>query len=127
MQEDLVPITFCELNSEDEIRKNDSKNMNILQNDVHRTSRYVKILMDNGASASIIHNSFVQTNKYNTRKTNKNKWFTVAGSFSMPCHAEVKIKLPKLNFTALIFAPFHLTSQKSSRDVIFDQDLPREI
>ena len=38
--------------------------MSVLQNDVHSTSRYIKILMDSGASASIIHNSFVRTNKF---------------------------------------------------------------
>ena len=52
MQEGLVPITFIELIPEDIIRKNDSKNMSVLQNDVRSNSRYVKILMDNGASAS---------------------------------------------------------------------------
>ena len=51
----------------------------------------------------------------------------MAGSFSTLCKAEVKIKLPKLNFTAHIFAPFHITSQKSNYDVIFGQDLLCEL
>ena len=57
-QEDLVPFTFGELIPKDQIRKNESKNMG--------TSRYIKILMDCGASASVIHDSFVRTNKFNT-------------------------------------------------------------
>ena len=37
--------------------------MSVLRNDVRSKSRYVKILMDSGASASIIHDSFVRTDK----------------------------------------------------------------
>ena len=101
--------------------------MSVLQNDVRSKSRYVKILMDSGASASIIHDSFVRTNKFNTRKTSANKWSTMAGSFSTSCEVEVKLKLPELNVTAHIFAPFHVTSQKSNYDVIFGRDLLREL
>ena len=101
--------------------------MNVLQNDLRIASRYVKILVDNGASASIIHDSFVCMNKYNNRKTYKNDKFTMAGSFSTSYEAEVKIKSPEVNFTALIFAPFHVTSQKSSYNVIFDPDILREL
>ena len=101
--------------------------MSVLQNDVHRNSRHVKILMDSGESASIIHDSFVLTNKFNTRKTSANKCYTMAGSFSMLCKAEVKLKLPELNFTSHIFALFHVSSQKSNYSVIFGQDLLREV
>ena len=51
----------------------------------------------------------------------------MAGSFSTSCETEVKIKLPELNFTAHMFAPFHVTSQKSNYNVIFGQDLLREL
>ena len=51
----------------------------------------------------------------------------MAGSFSTSYEAEVKIKLPELNLTHHIFAPFHIIIQKSNYDVIFDQDLPREL
>ena len=97
--------------------------MTILQNYVRSNSRYVIILLDSGVSVSIIHDSIVRTNKFNTRKTSASKWSMMAGSFSTSCEAEVKIKLPELNFTAHFFAPFHVTSQKSNYDVIFGQDL----
>ena len=90
----------------DKICKDGSKNMSILQNNIQSISRYVKILMDSGASVSIIHDSFVCTNKFNIRKTSANKWSTMAGSFSTPCKVEVQIKLPQLNFTAHFFASF---------------------
>ena len=82
--------------------------------------------MDSGASASIIHDSFTHKNKFNTRKTSVIKWPTMAGSFLTLCEAEVKIKLPELNFMAHIFAQFHITSQKSNCDIIFDQVSLRE-
>ena len=88
--------------------------MSVLQNDINSTLRYIKILMDSSASALIIHDSFVHTNKFNMRKTSANKWSTMAGVFFTSCEAEVKIKLPKLNFTAHTFAPFHINSQKSN-------------
>ena len=46
----------------------------------------------------------------------------MTGSFSTSYEAQVKIKLPELDFTAHIFAPFHVTSQKSNYNVIFGQD-----
>ena len=48
----------------------------------------------------------------------------MARSFSTSCKAEVKIELPELNH---IFAPFHVTSQKSSYNVSFGRDLLREL
>ena len=51
----------------------------------------------------------------------------MAGSFMTSHKAEVKIKFTDLNVTAHIIALFHVTSQKSNYNVIFDQDLLREL
>ena len=51
----------------------------------------------------------------------------MAGSFSTSCSVEVDIKLPELNFTAQIFAPFHVTSYKNNYNVIFGQALLWEL
>ena len=51
----------------------------------------------------------------------------MAGSLMTSCEAEVKIKLTELIFTAHVFAPFRITSQKSNYDVIFGRDLLREL
>ena len=83
--------------------------------------------MDSGASASIIHDSFVHMNTLKTRNTSANKWFTMAGSFSTSSEAEVEIKLPESYFMPHIFTPFHISSQKSDSDVIFGQDLLWEL
>ena len=37
--------------------------------------------------------------------------------------AEVNIELPRLNFTAHTFAPFHVTSQNSNYNAIFGRNL----
>ena len=101
--------------------------MSVLQNDVCSSSRYNKILIDSGASPSTIHASFIRTNKFSNRKTSVNKWSTIPVSCLTLCEAEVKIKLQELNFTAHIFAPFHVTRQKSNYKVIFGRDLLREL
>ena len=51
----------------------------------------------------------------------------VHDGFSTSYKAEVKNKLPKLNFATHIFAPFHVTSQNSNYNVIFGQDLLQEL
>ena len=83
--------------------------------------------MDSSASTLIIHDSFVHTNNFNTKKTSTNKWSAMAGSFLTSCKAEIKFKLPEFNFTAHIFATFHVTSQKSNYNVIYGQDLLWEL
>ena len=80
--------------------------MTVLQNDVHSNTRYVNIFMDSGASASIIHDLFAHTNKFHSTKTSANKCSTMVGSFLTLFEDEIKIKRPKLNFTAHIFIPF---------------------
>ena len=47
--------------------------------------------MDSGASESIIHDSFVRTDKFNTIKTFANKWSMTAGSFSTLYKSEIKL------------------------------------
>ena len=87
--------------------------MSVLKNDVRSTSRYVKLLMDSGASTSIIYDSFVHTNKLNTTTLPRISGPQCLNLFQ----AKVKIKLPKLNFTHHVFVRFQVTRQKSPCDV----------
>ena len=73
-----------------------------------RETHNIKILMDSGASASIIHESYVSKI---TRKTSMNKWFTIAGSFSTSSKTGITLKIPELNVTAHISTPFHVTTK----------------
>ena len=68
--------------------------MSVAQTDALFVPIYIKILMDSGTSASIIHKEFVRINKFNTKKTSANKWSMMAGSFATSCEAKVGIKLP---------------------------------
>ena len=83
--------------------------------------------MDSGASASIIRNSFVRTNKFNNRKTSTHKFSMMAGSFLTLWEVEAKIKLSELNFTAHSFATFQVTNPKSNYNVILGPNLLREL
>ena len=51
----------------------------------------------------------------------------MAGSFSTSREADITLKMPELNVTAHISAPFHVTSKKSNYNVIFGRDLLREL
>ena len=51
----------------------------------------------------------------------------MAGSILTFSKTEANIKLPELNFSAYIFAPFHITSQESNYNVIFGQDFQWEL
>ena len=51
----------------------------------------------------------------------------MAGLFAMMYKTEVNLKLPELFHTAHISAPFHVTKQDSTYDLIFGRDLLREL
>ena len=51
----------------------------------------------------------------------------MAGSFSTSHEAEITLKTPELKITAHISAPFHVTTKKSTYDVIFGRDLLQEL
>ena len=57
--------------------------MSFLHNDICYKTKDVKMLMDSSVSVSIIHNPFVRKNKFDTKKTSTNKWFTKARSFDI--------------------------------------------
>ena len=97
------------------------------QNGAHKRNRYIKILMDSGASASIIHESYVSQNSFTTRKTSTNQWSTITGSFSTSSETKITLQIPELNVAVHISAPFHVTTKKSNYDVIFGRDLLQEL
>ena len=131
MDEDLVPITFgliltnkptkVDSSTKRTQKVSRSKNLN------RKETKYVKVLLDSGASASIIHQSYVRKNNYDFRKTSANAWTTMAGSFSTSYETTINLTLPELNPTAHISAKMHMTENKSNYDVIFGRDLLREL
>ena len=95
--------------------------------DPENSSTYVKILLDSGASASIISEKYVRKKNYYLEKTTSNTWSTMAGSFATSYETEVQLKLPELYHTAHITATFHVTKQIGNYDLIFGRDLLREL
>ena len=65
-------------------------------------STYVKILLDSGASASIINEKYVRKKNYYLKKTSSNTWSTMAGSFATSYETEVTLQLSELFHTAHI-------------------------
>ena len=51
----------------------------------------------------------------------------MVGPFSTSHYAEITLKLPEIDVTAVISTPFHVTSKKSNYDVIFDTDFLLEL
>ena len=51
----------------------------------------------------------------------------MAGSFSTSREAKITFKIPELNVTAHISAPFHVTTKKSNYDIIFGRDVLQEL
>ena len=91
----MVSITFGELISTIKGFLNlKNPKLSVTSNDIISTPRYGKILMDSSTSASIIHESNVCINKFNTRETSANKWSTMTGSFLVSCEDKVGIKFP---------------------------------
>ena len=80
--------------------------------------------MESGASASIIHESYVRKNNFVTSKTSAKKWSTMAGSFPMSREAEITLKMPELDVTAHISAcAISNDNQKNYNDKFFGRDL----
>ena len=70
--------------------------------------RTIKILLDIGASASIVRKDVLhERNK--TLKEKKNKWPTMVGTFNTSFKTEIQLKLPELNHFAEIYAKCCLT------------------
>ena len=93
---------------------------------VNSQSMYVKIILDTGASASIINEKYVCKNNNYSKKKLSNMWSTMTGSFATSYETKVNLQLPALYHAAHISAQFHVTKQESAYDLIFWQDLLRE-
>ena len=115
--EDLVPIVFGTIvqnKSHPNGHTNQARNKN------------VKILLDSGASASIIHHSYLRKNDFTQDKT-IHEWTTMAGTFKTTRTAKIELKLPELNSTANIAVKCHVTKEKSNYDLIIGRDVLREL
>ena len=81
----------------------------------------VKMLVDSGASASIIHKRFVSD--LPKQKARGVTWTTMGGQFKTANKCKTQLCLLELNSTALINVELHITNQDSKYDVILGRDL----
>ena len=86
----------------------------------------MKILLERGASASIVHHSYVRKNDF-TKSKNIHKWTTMAGTFKTTRSMKIELRLLELNSTANITVKCHVTKEKSNYDLIIGRDVLREL
>ena len=87
--------------------------------------RTIKILLDSGASASIVRKDVLHVH-HKILKDKKNKWSTMAGTFNTTFVTEIILKLPELNHSAEIYAKCHLTDKFLNYDLILGRDILHE-
>ena len=81
---------------------------------------HIKILLDSGASSSIISQKFVK--KLRQKDFVKTEWKTVAGIFKTNKQCNVTFKLSELNRTARIQHTMHVTPTLGAYDMILGRD-----
>ena len=84
--------------------------------------RTIKILLDSGASASIVRKDVLHV-RHKILKDKKNKWSTMAGIFV----TNIILKLPELNHSAEISAKCHLTEKLLNYDLILGRDILHDL
>ena len=84
--------------------------------------RTIKILLDTGASALIVHKD-VLYKFYKIFKDKKNNWSTMAGTFNTSFVTEIILKLPEFNRSVQIYAKYHLTYKLINYDLILGRDI----
>ena len=85
----------------------------------------VKILLDSGASGSIVAEQFVSHFKHVPSKTCT--WETMAGSFRTTSKCVVEIILPELNPTAKIRQKLHVVPKMSKYDILLGRDVMQQL
>jgi len=126
---DLSPITFGIISSPKPRGKNSTNSqINPGSSDENKNSkvRTIKILLDSGASASIVRKDVLHV-RHKILKDKKNKWSTMAGTFNTTSVTEIMLKLPELNHSAEIYAKCHLTDNLLNYDLILGRDILHEL
>jgi len=103
----LVPMAFGIIKNE---IKNKSKEVN-----------YIKILLDSGASSSIINKQCVEGLKLNKSKVTE--WKTSAGVFTTNKQAKILLKLPEFFENRVVTYHVHVTENTSNYDMIMGRDM----
>ena len=88
---------------------------------------FLRILLDSGASKSIIHSSYLRKGEFRKNDV-AHEWSTMAGTFKTTRRTEVKLKLPELSDTAEMSVCCHVSKQqKINYDLILGREILREL
>ena len=90
-----------------------------------RIVRNINILLDSGASRSVINEKFVQQSKCTSNETVY--WNTIAGSFETKKKAEISFQLPSLHEKRIITSVVHVSPELVTYDMILGRDLLQEL
>ena len=82
--------------------------------------KFIKILLDSGASSSIAHARLFKN--LDTYTDNSTIWNTMAGTLSTSKRGSLSIKMPEFNESATIKIDCHVTNNKSNYDIIVGRD-----
>ena len=108
---DLLHITFSVIlppKLSGKISTNSQNNPKTLDENRNSKVHTIKILLDSGASVSIVRKDEL----YKRHKIHKKKkWSTMTRTFNATLVMEIILKLPKLNHSAEIYAKCHLTDK----------------
>ena len=92
---------------------------------LHNNSSTLRILLDSGASSSIIFQpKHINLTLYDAKPT---RWNTSAGPFMTDKKAKIQLKLPEFNQTAIIETKVHMSKASSAYDLIIGCDLMQEL
>ena len=88
-------------------------------------SRPIRILLDSGASKSIVFAELAR--KLHKTKSGTTQWSTVAGAVNTSHKARVKFKLSEFSTRKVIEWKFHVTKADFNYDMIIGRDLLKEL
>jgi hypothetical protein len=88
-------------------------------------AKRVKILLDSGASATIMSHSL--TRRLKTKKETTTKWTTASGSFDTSTTCKIYLELPELSHSMSVQWKAYVTKDMKTYDIIIGRDLLAEL
>jgi hypothetical protein len=92
----------------------------------HPNPRTVKILLDSGASASIVQHRYVEK-LHLKRQREPMKWTTAAGELSTNYKVDIAFSLPELHESRMVQWTVHVAESCGNYDLILGRDIMREL
>ncbi len=92
----------------------------------HPNPRTIKILLDSGASASIIQHKFVEK-LHLKQQSDPLKWKTAAGELCTNYQVDIEFSLPELHESRMVQWAVHVAKTCGNYDLILGRDIMREL